>query len=92
MKNVSKSFRHRKKSKKEDSRKLSELLLIERKADLQEKKGELDEIVAETRQDEEKLREKAKKLEQQIEPRLLAAFQENQKKCEKRIGCCLYST
>ena len=37
------------------------------------KKSELDEIVAETRQDEEKLREKAKKLEQHIEPRLLAA-------------------
>ena len=31
-----------------------------RKADLQQKKSELDRIIAETKQDEEKLREKAK--------------------------------
>ena len=40
----------------------------------EEKKSELDEIVSETRQDEEKLREKAKALEEKIEPRLLKAF------------------
>ena len=45
-----------------------------RKADLQQKKSELDRIIAETKQDEEKLREKAKKLETAIEPRLLTAF------------------
>jgi predicted nucleic acid-binding Zn-ribbon protein len=48
--------------------------LAGRKADLNQKRGELDEIVSETKQEEEKLREKAKKLESTIEPRLLAAF------------------
>lgn len=41
---------------------------------MNEKKSELDEIVSETKQDEEKLREKAKKLENKVEPRLLSAF------------------
>jgi predicted nucleic acid-binding Zn-ribbon protein len=45
-----------------------------RKADLIQKRSELDEIVSETKQEEEKLREKAKKLESTVEPRLLAAF------------------
>ena len=45
-----------------------------RKADLSQKKGELDQIIAETKQTEENLREKAKKLESVIEPRLLNAF------------------
>ena len=34
----------------------------------------LEQIISETKQDEEKLREKAKKLEANIEPRLLTAF------------------
>jgi predicted nucleic acid-binding Zn-ribbon protein len=45
-----------------------------RKVDLEQKRNELEAIVSETKQDEEKLREKAKKLEASIEPRLLAAF------------------
>jgi predicted nucleic acid-binding Zn-ribbon protein len=45
-----------------------------RKADLGQKRNELEEIVSETKQEEEKLREKAKKLESNIEPRLLTAF------------------
>lgn len=45
-----------------------------RKVDLKQKRSELEEIVSETKQEEEKLREKAKKLEASIEPRLLAAF------------------
>lgn len=45
-----------------------------RKADLVQKQGELEQIISETKQDEEKLREKAKKLELNIEPRLLTAF------------------
>jgi predicted nucleic acid-binding Zn-ribbon protein len=48
--------------------------LVGRKADLIQKRGELEEIVSETKQEEEKLREKAKKLETTIESRLLAAF------------------
>ena len=55
---------------------ISELkqLLEGRRADLQQKESELDRIIAETKQDEEKLRERAKKLEVTIEPRLLTAF------------------
>lgn len=41
---------------------------------LVDKKAELSQIVAETKQDEEKLREQAKGLEEKIEPRLLKAF------------------
>lgn len=59
--------------KKEDVAALSEKL-EGRKADLVQKKDELAEIVAETKQEEEKLREKALKLEAAVEPRLLAAF------------------
>ena len=49
------------------------------------KKNELDEIISETKQEEEKLRDKAKALEATIEPRLLghsSAFV----KISKRIG------
>lgn len=45
-----------------------------RKADLVQKRSELDEIVSETKQEEEKIREKAKSLEATVEPRLLTAF------------------
>lgn len=41
---------------------------------LAEKRTELSEIISETKQDEEKLREQAKELEEKIEPRLLKAF------------------
>lgn len=60
-------------AKKKDITELSEKL-EGRKADLVQKKSELDQIISETKQDEEKLREKAKKLETMIEPRLLTAF------------------
>ncbi len=46
----------------------------ERRTDLDIKKSELDEIVADTRAEEERLRETAKNLECTIEPRLLSAF------------------
>lgn len=57
-------------------REISELkqVLEGRRADLQQKESELDRIIAETKQDEEKLRERAKKLEVTIESRLLTAF------------------
>ena len=48
--------------------------LEERKQDLEVKKNELDEIISETKQEEEKLRDKAKDLETKIEPRLLQSF------------------
>ena len=45
-----------------------------------------DEIVAETKAEEEKLREKAKVLEQSIEPRLLAAFKRIRKNSRNGLG------
>ena len=49
-------------------------ILNERLKDLEQKKSELDEIISETKQEEEKLRDKAKDLETKIEPRLLQSF------------------
>ena len=54
--------------------------------DLELKKNELDEIVAETKADEEKLREKAKNLELSIEPRLLASFKRIRKSSRNGLG------
>ena len=61
------------KAKEEEIVKSNELL-EERKKDLEVKKNELDEIISETKQEEERLRDKAKNLETTIEPRLLQAF------------------
>jgi len=49
-------------------------ILDGRKIDLEQKKKELHEIVTETRHEEEKLRDKVKILEENIESRLLNAF------------------
>ncbi len=64
----------------------SEAQLEERKKDLEVKKSELDEIVAETKQEEEKLREKAKSVESTIEPRLLQAFKRIRKNSRNGLG------
>ena len=50
------------------------LAVNERRVLLETKKEELEEIVSETKAEEEKLRERAKNLELTIEPRLLNAF------------------
>ncbi|MGN0213001.1 MAG: zinc ribbon domain-containing protein [Muribaculaceae bacterium] len=60
--------------------------LADREHILAEKKGELNEIVSETKQDEEKLRDQAKKLEVKIEPRLLAAFKRIRKNARNGLG------
>lgn len=60
--------------------------LEERKKDLEVKKSELDEIIAETKQEEEKLREKAKSLETSIEPRLLQSFKRIRKNSRNGLG------
>jgi Zn-ribbon protein, possibly nucleic acid-binding len=60
--------------------------LTERKLDLKQKKAELNEIVAETKQEEEKLREQAKKLELLIEPRLLTAFKRIRKNARNGLA------
>jgi predicted nucleic acid-binding Zn-ribbon protein len=58
----------------------------ERMDDLKHKKLELEEIVAETKQEEEKLREAAKKLEPSIDPRLLTAFKRIRKNVRNGLG------
>jgi len=60
--------------------------LDEKKADLESKKSELDDIIAETKQDEERLRNKAKKLETNIEPRLLTAFKRIRKNARNGLA------
>ncbi len=60
--------------------------LDDRQKMLAEKKAELNDIVAETKQDEEKLREKVKKVESVIEPRLLQAFKRIRKNARNGLA------
>jgi hypothetical protein len=61
-------------------------VLENRNQDLEVKKNELDEIIAETKAEEEKLREKSKNLELSIEPRLLQAFKRIRKNSRNGLG------
>jgi len=54
---------------------VSQEKLDERKKDLEHKKGELDDIVSETKKDEESLVSKSKNAEKVIEGRLITAYQ-----------------
>lgn len=58
----------------------------DRRTDLDIKKSELDEIISETRAEEEKLREESKNLELTIEPRLLSAFKRIRKNSHNGLG------
>lgn len=60
--------------------------LAERNIDIEQKKGELDEIISETKQEEEKLREKAKNIESLIEPRLVTAFKRIRKNARNGLA------
>lgn len=60
--------------------------LTERKLDLDLKKGELNEIVSETKQEEERLREHAKEIEALIEPRLVTAFKRIRKNARNGLA------
>ena len=60
--------------------------VTERRTDLDIKKSELDEIISETRAEEEKLRERSKGLEATIEPRLLSAFKRIRKNSRNGLG------
>ncbi|MCM1349386.1 MAG: C4-type zinc ribbon domain-containing protein [Firmicutes bacterium] len=53
---------------------------------LSEKKAELDEIVSETKQDEERLREQAKALEPKVDTRTLTAFKRIRKNARNGLG------
>lgn len=72
-------------NKKEDKERANSML-IERQADLMNKKSELDEIIAETRQDEESLREKTQILETQIDSRLITAFKRIRKNARNGLA------
>ena len=61
-------------------------VITERENDLDIKKGELDEIMEETRAEEEKLKEKVKELESKIDPRLLLSFKRIRKNARKGLG------
>ena len=61
-------------------------LLKEKTADLEQKKKELADIVSETKAQEEKIREKAKKTEATIDPRLLTAFKRIRKNARNGLG------
>jgi len=73
----------------------SRTFLEERKGDLLQKKEELDGIVAETKQQEEGLREEVKSIETNVDPRLLSAFKRIRKSarnglaivCVERAAC-----
>jgi Zn-ribbon protein, possibly nucleic acid-binding len=60
--------------------------LSERRKDLELKQEELEEIISETRSEEENLREKAKEIETQIEPRLLTAFKRIRKSARNGLS------
>lgn len=61
-------------------------IIADRTDALAEKRGELDEIMQETRDDEEKLKARARELEAKIEPRLLASFKRIRKSARNGLG------
>ena len=65
---------------------LNEEVIKERQGDREMKKGELDEIMTETRAEEEKLKEKVKDLESKIESRLLTSFKRIRKNARNGLG------
>jgi predicted nucleic acid-binding Zn-ribbon protein len=64
----------------------NEEVIAERQGDLEMKKSELEEIMTETRAEEEKLKEKVKDLESKIETRLLTSFKRIRKNARNGLG------
>ena len=64
----------------------SQALIAERKGDLDVKKNELEEIMEETRVEEEKLKETVKSLEAKIEGRLLTSFKRIRRNARNGLG------
>lgn len=71
---------------KENELGMSEETLADRRNDLELKKSELDEIMEETRAEEEILKQKVKELEVKIEPRLLMSFKRIRKNARNGLG------
>ena len=61
-------------------------VIEDRRQALDVKKSELDEIMEETRAEEDKLKQKVKELEVKIEPRLLASFKRIRKNARNGLG------
>ena len=64
----------------------NEEVITERQGDLDMKRSELEEIMTETRAEEEKLKEKVKDLESKIETRLLTSFKRIRKNARNGLG------
>ena len=64
----------------------SQALIAERQGDLDVKKNELEEIMEETRVEEEKLKEQVKSLEAKIEGRLLTSFKRIRRNARNGLG------
>ncbi len=64
----------------------SQSTIKERQTDLTIKRNELDEIMEETRAEEEVLKERVKELEAKIEPRLLTSFKRIRKSTRNGLG------
>lgn len=73
-------------STKTQDKETAEIKLEERKVDLEHKKAELNEIIEETRTEEEKLIKEAKELESVIEERLLTAFKRIRKNARNGLA------
>ena len=71
---------------KQEELKAAEDLIGERNGDLEVKNAELEEIMAETRAEEDKLKEKVKDLESRIETRLLTSFKRIRKNARNGLG------
>jgi predicted nucleic acid-binding Zn-ribbon protein len=63
-----------------------EMLIEDRERDLDDKRSELDEIMLETREEEDLLKIKAKDLELKIETRLLQSFKRIRKNARNGLG------
>ena len=71
---------------KQEELQASEDAIADRQGDLEVKKGELEEIMTETRAEEDKLKEKVKDLESKIENRLLTSFKRIRKNARNGLG------
>lgn len=61
-------------------------LLVSKKVDLNQKKEELDDIIGETKQQEEHLRQEVKEIEKRIDDRLLTAFRRIRKSARNGLA------
>ena len=71
---------------KQEELQASEDAIADRQGDLDMKKSELEEIMTETRAEEDKLKEKVKDLESKIENRLLTSFKRIRKNARNGLG------